>query len=113
HTHKWSVYVKGANGEDISNVVEKVVIRLHESFAKPERTFTEPPYSVQETGWGEFEIGIKLYFKHQQHPISMIHMLQLYPKDGTTATEVISEHYDEIVFANPNPSLYDILVSTP
>ncbi|KAJ2997786.1 ATPase of 26S proteasome regulatory subunit 4 [Globomyces sp. JEL0801] len=38
HTHKWSVYVKGANGEDISNVVEKVVIRLHESFAKPERT---------------------------------------------------------------------------
>lgn len=38
HTHKWTVYVKGAHDEDISTYVKRVVFRLHESFPNPSRS---------------------------------------------------------------------------
>lgn len=37
HTHKWSIYVRGINNEDISYFVKSVTFRLHESFAQPNR----------------------------------------------------------------------------
>lgn len=40
HTHKWSVYVRGYNGEDISYYVKRVSFRLHDSFAQPIRSET-------------------------------------------------------------------------
>lgn len=36
-THDWELYVKGCDGNDISQFVEKVVFNLHESFPKPKR----------------------------------------------------------------------------
>lgn len=36
-THDWELYVKGCDGNDISNFVDKVVFNLHESFPKPKR----------------------------------------------------------------------------
>jgi YEATS domain-containing protein 4 len=36
-THRWKIYVRGFNGEDISDFVKKVQFRLHESFAQPTR----------------------------------------------------------------------------
>lgn len=38
HTHKWSVYVRGYNGEDISYYVKRVSFKLHDSFAQPIRS---------------------------------------------------------------------------
>ena len=33
--------------------------------------FTKPPYEVRETGWGEFEIQIKIYFQDSaEKPVS-------------------------------------------
>jgi YEATS domain-containing protein 4 len=61
---------------------------------------TAPPFEVSETGWGEFEIGIKIYLRDPAaEPISLVHMLRLYPL-GPPSTErpVISETYDEVVF---------------
>ena len=37
HTHKWTVYVRGAHDEDISSYIKRVVFRLHESFPNPSR----------------------------------------------------------------------------
>lgn len=37
HTHKWTVFVRGFNNEDISTYVRKVVFKLHESFLQPSR----------------------------------------------------------------------------
>jgi YEATS domain-containing protein 4 len=42
--------------------VKKVHFKLHESYAEPNRIVVKPPYEVTETGWGEFEIVIKIYF---------------------------------------------------
>lgn len=37
YTHDWEVFVRGADGADISHFVEKVVFYLHETFPKPKR----------------------------------------------------------------------------
>lgn len=62
HTHQWTVYVKPYHNEDMSTYVKKVHFKLHESYADPNRIVVKPPYEVTETGWGEFEIVIKIYF---------------------------------------------------
>jgi transcription initiation factor IIF auxiliary subunit len=39
-----------------------------------------PPYEVVETGWGEFEVGIRIYFRDpSEQPIDLFHQLKLYP----------------------------------
>lgn len=65
HTHQWTVYVKPYNNEDMSTYVKKVHFKLHESYNNPNRIVTKPPYELTETGWGEFEIVIKIYFHDQ------------------------------------------------
>ena len=37
HTHKWTIFVRGFNNEDISTYVRKVIFKLHESFLQPSR----------------------------------------------------------------------------
>lgn len=36
-THDWEVFVRGADGADISPYVERVVFHLHETFQRPKR----------------------------------------------------------------------------
>ncbi len=36
-THRWTLYVRGAYGEDLSYMLEKVVFTLHHSFDNPVR----------------------------------------------------------------------------
>ncbi|KAJ3348651.1 NuA4 histone H4 acetyltransferase complex and the SWR1 complex subunit [Entophlyctis luteolus] len=105
HTHRWRVYVRGANGEDLSPFVRKVSFKLHESFVPATRVIESPPFEVHESGWGEFEILIKISFvDSQEKPMALFHQLQLYPKDEVLGGPdmdapkqlVISEHYDEL-----------------
>eukprot|EP00833_Pecoramyces_ruminatium_P016114 jgi/Orpsp1_1/1190146/evm.model.d7180000076901.1 len=113
HTHRWTVFVRGLNGEDISTYIKKVVFRLHESFENPNRIVDKFPFQVSETGWGEFEILIKLYFQDpSEKHLSFFHQLQLYPKDDTNLQgkkPVLSDHYDELVFHEPVQSMHKYL----
>lgn len=71
HTHQWTVYVKPYTNEDMSAYIKKVHFKLHESYANPNRIVTKPPYELTETGWGEFEIVIKIYFHDpNERPVS-------------------------------------------
>ena len=36
-THRWKLYIRGPNNEDLSTFVEKVAFTLHPSFAEPVR----------------------------------------------------------------------------
>ncbi len=38
HTHKWTIYVRGFNNEDVSYYVKRVTFKLHESFVEPNRS---------------------------------------------------------------------------
>ncbi|XP_048664253.1 YEATS domain-containing protein 4 [Marmota marmota marmota] len=71
HTHQWTVYVKPYRNEDMSAYVKKIQFKLHESYGNPLRVVTKPPYEITETGWGEFEIIIKIFFiDPNERPVS-------------------------------------------
>ena len=41
---------------------------------------TSPPFEVTETGWGEFEAGIRLVFRDPtEQPLDLFHQIRLYP----------------------------------
>mmetsp|Transcript_15760 Transcript_15760/g.23080 ORF Transcript_15760/g.23080 Transcript_15760/m.23080 type:complete len:231 (-) Transcript_15760:140-832(-) len=125
-THKWTIYVRGPSvDDDISSFVSKVVFLLHPSFDCPVREVLKSPFEISELGWGEFEVGIRIYFHDaSEQPVDLVHFLKLYAvgpagnqlyADTTVynnfntngvkrAPAVVSEAYDEIVFADPSPS---------
>lgn len=121
HTHQWRVFVKGVNGEDISYWLKKVQFKLHETYAQNVRTVEQPPFEVVETGWGEFEIQIKLYFipESGEKPQTLWHSLKLHPygPDAEGKRErrevVTSQNYEEIVFNEPVDHFYDLLTGGP
>ena len=118
HTHRWTLYVRGINGEDISYYLKKVEFKLHDSFDDPIRTITSPPFEVTETGWGEFAIQMKLFFVDQsEKPISLTHSLTLFEHKDLPPTlrveaykeGVKSEYYEELIFQNPSIEMAEIL----
>jgi hypothetical protein len=107
-THEWTCYVRGVRPEiDVSAWVARVEFRLHESFAVPVRAVTAPPFQVTERGWGEFEVGIKVFFADpQEEPVHFVHQLRLYediaaPPNAKRLLTV--ERVEEILFS-PNVS---------
>lgn len=113
HTHSWTCYVKPYKNEDISIFIKKVQFKLHESYPNPLRIISKPPYEVQETGWGEFEIVIKIFFQDPaEKPITIYHLLKLFQSDPAVIAgkkNVVSEHYDEIVFTDPTITMNSLL----
>lgn len=116
HTHKWTVFLRGPNGQDISYFIHKVEFKLHETFVNNNRSFKSPPYEVSETGWGEFEIITKIYFPpvSGEKPISLYHMLKLYPPDSQNSSwpkgkPVNNFFYDELIFSEPTEEFFEML----
>jgi YEATS domain-containing protein 4 len=114
-THKWCVYVRGNNNEDISYFVKEVIFTLHSTFENNVRTITKWPYELYASGWGEFDIKINIILKDEAiKPIEFVHFLKLYPPANQTPTikkPIVSEFFDEIVFVNPKKQLRDCLLS--
>jgi len=120
HTHRWTVYVRGVDGADITYWLKKVQFKLHETYSQTLHTKEAPEaFEVTETGWGEFEVGIKLAFVPEsgEKPASVYHQLKLHPygDDKEAAKErgdsVVSQNYEEVVFNEPSESFYEILTN--
>ena len=115
HTFSWKLYVKPYLKEDMSAFVSKVQFKLDESFDNPVRTVFKPPYEVCETGWGEFDVLVKIYFKDaNEKPVSFYHRINLYPSDFNILVNnrtVAIESYDEIIFPNPSKAMRKFLVT--
>lgn len=59
--------------EDIGTWVKKVHFKLHDSYESPTRVVQKPPFEVSETGWGEFELVIKIFFQDtSERPVIQI-----------------------------------------
>lgn len=133
------------NKDDLSYFIKRVQFRLHETYAQPTRSTSRrspdidrSPFSVTETGWGEFEIQIKIFFVPEagEKPLTILHHLKLHPwpsgpvgttvpppeapADGTAPPPppplppaVHSWQYEEIVFPEPLEAFYEILVANP
>ncbi|BBN09378.1 YEATS domain-containing protein 4 [Marchantia polymorpha subsp. ruderalis] len=119
HSHRWTVYVRSALGEDLGPVIKKVVFQLHPSFNNPTRSVEAAPFELTETGWGEFEIGITVYFHPDasEKPLEIFHHLKLYPEDDSgpqnTKKPVVVESYDEIVFTEPSEAFFSRIQKHP
>lgn len=140
HTHQWTVALRSVasqptNGEepgaivggkdDLSHFIRRVTFKLHESFASPNRVIDRPPFEVTETGWGEFEIQIRVAFVTEsgEKPISMTHMLKLHAWPIVKAIQDDSRlplpppvqfwQYDEIVFNDPHENFFNTLTNHP
>jgi len=141
HTHSWQVFVKGVEDTDIFYWLRRVQFKLHESIPNHLRTIDaetimkeneslsggksskkpQKAFVVNETGWGEFEITIKLYYdsKSGEKPQTLYHHLRLHPygrneieKEAMRATgEVTAWTYEEQVFNEPYEDFYKILTS--
>lgn len=117
HTHKWKVFVRGINNEDISYWLRKVQFKLHDTYANSVRMIETPPFEVEETGWGEFEIAIKFYFvpESTEKPQTIWHSLKLHPFGDDIEGKrerrerVDSICYEEVLFNEPVEQFYDIL----
>lgn len=125
HTHSWTVFVKGVDDSDITYWLRKVQFKLHESIPNPLRTIENvkpgEAFEVHETGWGEFEISIKMYYVPEslEKPQTLYHHLRLHPYGNTeaekeamkTAPEIIAWVYEEQLFNEPFEQFYEILTS--
>lgn len=121
HTHLWTIFVRGPQNEDISYIIKKVVFKLHDTYPNATRTVEAPPFELTETGWGEFEINIKIHFVDEANEkmVSFYHHLRLHPyynvkwEPQKPNDEISSVFYDELVFNEPNEEFFKILMSRP
>nr|CAB3267822.1 YEATS domain-containing protein 4-like [Phallusia mammillata] len=115
HTHSWTVYLKPYHNEDISVYVKKIQFKLHESYANPLRVVTKPPYEVTETGWGQFDVVIKVFFHDTgERPLTIYHPLRLFQTESNlilSKKTVVSESYDEMIFQDPSVMMHSLLTS--
>ncbi|GAB1600291.1 YEATS domain-containing protein 4-like [Argonauta hians] len=115
HTHQWTVYVKSFRNEDLSNYVKKVHFKLHESYPNQNRVVTKPPYEVTETGWGEFEVVIKIYFNDSnERPVTLYHLLKLFQSETDIMLgkkSLVCEFYDELMFQDPTQMMHQLLTN--
>ncbi|KAK4146217.1 yeats family-domain-containing protein [Dichotomopilus funicola] len=125
HTHSWTVFVKGIDDVDITYWLRRVQFKLHESIPNHVRMIEatkNQPFLLRETGWGEFEITIKLYYapESSEKPQTLYHHLRLHPYGRTdeeketmrlNGGEVISWAYEEQLFNEPYEPFYEILTS--
>jgi YEATS domain-containing protein 4 len=137
HTHSWQVFVKGIEDTDIFYWLRRVQFKLHESIPNHLRTLDAEQimrenegqprnqqkrgFIVEETGWGEFEITIKLYYdsKSGEKPQTLYHHLRLHPYGRNEAEkevmrnggEVVAWVYEEQLFNEPYEEFYKILTS--
>ena len=113
-THKWCVYVRGVNNENISNFIKSVQFTLHSTFPNNVRVINKWPFELYEMGWGEFDIKIKIdLIDETVKPIELIHPLKFYhqPHQSQSSKKpVVSENYDEIIFVNPKPEILEQLL---
>jgi len=115
HTHEWKVYVRPYENEDMGLYVRKVQFKLHESYTMPLRTVTNPPYEITESGWGEFEVVIKIFFQDvQEKPLTFQHLLKLFPSENILVIgkrAIVYETYNEIMFHDPTPQMLPFLTA--
>lgn len=134
HTHKWTVFVRDPSGkDDLGYVIKRVVFKLHDTYPQPTRVIEQPPFELTETGWGEFEIQIRILFAScaGEKQLVLHHHLKLHPYGPEfqkqlaageieltaagvpRAQAVQSILYDELVFTEPTEAMLELLTSRP
>lgn len=119
HTKGWRVYVKAPEGQpDLTRWLKKVSFKIFHTYENPTRVFEAPPFCVEETGWGGFNVDIRLFFAAEvgAKPEYRTHFLQLEPYGDERLQEaqrregvVRSEFLELVEFNEPQEALWESL----
>lgn len=114
-THIWKIFVRPYDlSSCLSTWIKEVQFILHESFPNHIRTVSKPPFVLEETGWGEFDLQIKLIFFTGEN-LTLYHRLRLFPDVKASRPQkhskkpCIYEHYDEVLIQNPSQEFLTLL----
>lgn len=109
------------NCPSASSVYSREVLDAYTPSLAVENVKPGEAFEVHETGWGEFEITIRMYYipESMEKPQTLYHHLRLHPYGETDEAkeamrqqpEIISWVYEEQVFNEPYEQLYDILTN--
>ncbi|KAF2807343.1 yeats-domain-containing protein [Mytilinidion resinicola] len=121
HTKRWSIYVRQPEGHpDMRTWLNKVTFKIHPDYSPSLRAYDNPPYEITETGWGGFQVDIRLFFQSVsgEKPQYRNHFLQLEPYGEDAAKEkqkregfVRSEFLEVVEFNEPMEAFYHALTS--
>ncbi|GAB7357312.1 hypothetical protein MBLNU459_g8274t1 [Dothideomycetes sp. NU459] len=121
HTKGWRIYVRGLDsGPDITTWLKKVQFKLHFTYADASRTVEAPPFAVQETGYGEFDIELRLYFDSSSGEKAQyrLHRLRLEPygsdeqqRKQRAANLVTAETCEIVEFNEPSQEFFAKMTS--
>ncbi|KAF1816651.1 yeats-domain-containing protein [Eremomyces bilateralis CBS 781.70] len=121
HTTGWKVYVRNLEGGPNINVwLKKVQFKLFHTYTPALRTAEQEPFEVTETGWGGFQVDIRLHFQPVTSEKAQwrFHYLQLEPygSDADKAQQkargrVVSESVEILEFNEPSEPLWEALTS--
>lgn len=126
HTKGWRVYVRPLpNGPDITTWLKKVQFKLHHTYADASRTIeatnvTNGCFEIQETGYGEFGVEIRLYFppdsgekaQYREHYLVLGYWGP--PEQQRVQEErnwIVSERIETIEFNEPTSEFYKAMTS--
>ncbi|CAF4061366.1 unnamed protein product, partial [Rotaria sp. Silwood1] len=110
HTHRWILYVRSFNNDDMSSYINRIQFRLHETYPNNIRVINQPPYEIEESGWGEFETQITIFFCDpnekpvfifflKQIKVTFYYHLKLFSTDPEVVVgkkPLVNEYYDEL-----------------
>lgn len=80
HTHRWKVFVRSPPGFPLfsdRSYIKKVTFFLHNTFENPRRTIRNPPFEIEETGYGGFDFMIQIVFTNIPKQYSINYELTL------------------------------------
>lgn len=95
--------------------------KLHDTYPNTLRTVESAPFELEETGWGEFEIQVKLHWVPEANEKMQAywHPLKLHHYEGDIEARkarrdvVKNEQLDEVVFNEPYEQFYEVLTGGP
>ncbi|AMD22719.1 HHL051Wp [Eremothecium sinecaudum] len=88
---QWNIqlFLLDDKGNEVpATIFDKVVYHLHPTFANPTRTFVDPPFKIEEQGWGGFELLISCHLLEKGGERKITHDLH-FMKDSYVADHVI------------------------
>lgn len=123
HTHSWTAFVKGVDDTDITYWLKRVQFKLHDSYKDGPRMIEGAygrPFAIHETGWGEFEIAVKMHYVNDsgEKPHTVYHNLKLHAYGSDDERQRQLDHgeirswvYEEQIFNEPYEHFFDILTT--
>ena len=96
--------------------IVKQVFTLDKSFTKSVREVHSARFVLTETGWGEFDLRFKVFFKcSKANPVTYWHRINIFPSKGDNIeideNNIVVECNDEVVLPRPTKVLRKLLES--